>query len=147
MAETNFYSYFFARATEMVAFDELADVVELSSPESIQRVFVSYLTDYPPPIDGIKEALTEEKFHEVKGEGAVRSIQYEVSIPGVDGKINTEDLQNYFEMFLDKIGAENNSESGYEVGVKLKDDERGGEDMSIFMELSGKQIREGAGDV
>ena len=50
MGETNFYSYMFAQSGT-VAFDELAEVVDLSNPESIQRAFESYLSDYNPPSD------------------------------------------------------------------------------------------------
>ena len=142
MAETNFYSYMFAQAAEAVAFDELAEIADLSSPESIQRAFISYLSDYTPPVD-IKDALLEEKFKKSNAEDSPSAIVYEASIPGVEGMGRKEELQAYFEDFLDRIGAERNSESGYEVDVSLSNDERGGEDLDIYIALSGKQIRTG----
>ena len=141
MAETNFYSYMFAQAAESVAFDELVEVVDLSSPESIQRAFGAYLSDYKPPV-AIKDELLEEKFRKHSKEGEKASIRYEISIPGIDERVDEDELTSYIEDFLDKIGAENNSESGYKVDVSLSSDERGGDDIDIFIELSGKQIRD-----
>ena len=143
MGESNFYSYMFAQSG-VVAFDELAEVVELSNPDSIQRAFVSYLEDYTPPID-IKDALLEEKFYLSPDEGKYgdeNHIRYDMSIPGMDGDIDIEELKSYFEDFLDRIGAENNSESGYGVEVDTTDNERGGVDLNIYIYLRGKQIAE-----
>jgi hypothetical protein len=147
MAETNFYSYMYSQAGS-VAFDELAEVVELSNPESVQRAFESYLDDYAPPLD-IKEALLEEKFYMSEGEGpdgGDKYLRYDMSIPGVAEPIDKDGLQNYFEDFIEKIGAQNNSESAYTVEVELLDNERGGVDIDIFIALSGKQIREKNGN-
>lgn len=143
MAETNFYSYLYAQATS-VAFDELAEVVELANPESVQRAFEAYLDDYAPPLD-IKEALLEEKFYMSPGEGpdgGDKYLRYDMSIPGVAEPIDRESLQTYFEDFIEKIGAENNSESASNVEVDLLDNERGGVDIDIYIALSGKQIRQ-----
>lgn len=142
MEETNFYSYMFAQAAESVAFDELVEVVDLSSPESIQRAFGAYLSDYKPPVS-IKDELLEEKFRKHSKEGEQTSIRYELSIPGIEETIDGEELSAYLEDFLEKIGAENNSESGCRVDVSLSSDERGGEDIDIYIELTGKQIRTG----
>ena len=142
MAETNFYSYMFAQAAEVVAFDELVEVVDLSSPESIQRAFAAYLSDNKPPID-FKDALLEESFRKTESDNAGHSIVYEVSIPGIEDTIDKDEVRTYLESFLDRIGAENNSESGYKVEVSISSDERGGEDLEIFMELTGKQTRTG----
>ena len=143
MAETNFYSYMFAQASESVAFDELEEVVDLSSPENIQMAFLSYVSDYSPPID-IKEELVEETFKKVDNEDEPPSIRYEISIPGIEGEIDSDEFRAYLEVFLDRIGAENNSESGYKVDVSISNDERGGQDIEIYMELTGKQIRTGS---
>ena len=143
MAETNFYSYLYEQATS-VAFDELAEVVELSNPESVQWAFEAYLDDYAPPLD-IKEALLEEKFYMSPGEGpdgGDQYLRYDMSIPGVAEPIDRESLQTYFEDFLEKIGAVNNSESASNVDVELLDNERGGVDIDIYIALSGKQICE-----
>ena len=142
MAETNFYSYMFAQATETVAFDELSEVVDLSSPESINTAFISYISDYTPPIE-IKEELLNERFRKSNNEELPFSIEYEVSIPGIEGKIDQEAIRTYFEDFLDRIGSEKNSESGYEVDVSISSDERGGLDLNIYISLNGKQIRKG----
>ena len=142
MAETNFYSYMYSQAGT-IAFDELTEVVELSSPESIQRAFSSYLDDYAPPID-IKEALLEEKFYTSSGEGPDGGdtyIRYDMSIPGVEEHVDAEALKSYLEEFLEKIGAVNNSESGTEVDVDLNDNERGGVDIDIYIALKGNQIQ------
>ena len=143
MGESNFYSYLFAQSG-VVAFDELAEVVELSNPDSIQRAFVSYLDDYAPPID-IKDALMEERFYLSPDEGKngdEKQIRYDMSIPGMDGDIDIDELKSYFEDFLEKIGAENNSESGYGVEIDTTDNERGGVDLNIYIYLRGKQIVE-----
>lgn len=142
MAETNFYSYMYAQASA-VAFDELAEVVELSNPESVQRAFESYLEDYSPPLD-IKEALLEEKFYMSPGEGpdgGDKYLRYDMSIPGVVEQVDKEGLQSYFEDFVEKIGAVSNSESTSDVEVELLDNERGGVDIDIYIALSGEQIR------
>ena len=104
MGETNFYSYMFAQSGT-VAFDELAEVVDLSNPESIQRAFESYLSDYNPPSD-IKDDLLEEKFYLSTGEGDKgdeNHIRYDMAIPGMQEEIDKEELKAYFEDFLDKI--------------------------------------------
>ena len=142
MAETNFYSYMFAQAAEAVAFDDLSEVVDLSSPESIQRAFAAYLSDNKPPLD-ISDSLLEERFRKAETEDAPKSIVYELSIPGIDAEIEKDVLQAYLEDFLDKIGAERNSESWYLVDVSVTPDERGGEDLEIYISLTGKQIRKG----
>ena len=120
----------------------LAEVADLTSPESIQRAFISYLSDYSLSID-IKNELLEEKFRKNESAENSSAIVYEVSIPGVEGKVRAEELQTYFEDFLERIGAERNSESGYAVEVSLSNDERGGEDLEIYLALTGKQIRTG----
>lgn len=143
MAETNFYSYMYSQAGS-VAFDELAEVVELSNPESVQRAFESYLDDYAPPLD-IKEALLEEKFYMSEGEGpdgGDKYLRYDMSIPGVAEPVDREGLQTFLEDFVEKIGGVNNSESASHVDVELLDNERGGVDIDIYIALSGKQIRE-----
>jgi hypothetical protein len=142
MAETNFYSYMFAQAAEAAAFDALVEVVDLSSPESIQRAFAAYLSDNMPPIN-FNDALLEESFRKTESDNSGHSIVYEVSIPGIEDAIDKDEVSTYFENFLDRIGAENNSESGYKVEVSISPDERGGEDLEIFMELTGKQTRTG----
>lgn len=141
MGETNFYSYMFAQSGT-VAFDELAEVVDLSDPESIQRAFESYLSDYNPPSD-IKDDLTEEKFYRSTGEGKMGDeshIRYDMTIPGMQEEIDKEELKAYFEDFLDKIGAENNSANGYGVEIDTREDERGGIDLDIYVFIKGKQI-------
>lgn len=143
MAETNFYSYLFSQAGA-VTFDELAEVVELSSPESVQRAFELFLDDYSPPFD-MKDALKEEKFYKSPGEGKDGSdtyLRYDMSIPGVTEKIDVEALKTYFEDFLEKIGVLNNSENISEVDVDLTDDARGGVDVNIYIAIGGKQIKE-----
>lgn len=142
MAETNFYSYMYAQASA-VAFDELAEVVELSSPESIQRAFESYMEEYAPPLD-IKEALLEEKFYMSPGEGpdgSEKYIRYDMSVPGVLESVDAEGLKAYLEDFLEKIGAINDSRNSCIVDVDLTNNERGGTDIDIFIALGGKQIR------
>ena len=141
MGETNFYSYMFAQSGT-VAFDELAEVVDLSNPESIQRAFESYLSDYNPPSD-IKDDLLEEKFYLSTGEGAKgdeNHIRYDMAIPGMQEEIDKEELKAYVEDFLDKIGAENNSANRYGVDVDTREDERGGIDLDIYVFIKGKQI-------
>lgn len=143
MADTNFYSYMFGQAASNVAFDELAEVVELSNPESVQRAFEAYLEDYTPPYD-IKEALLEEKFYMSPGEGPDGGdtyLRYDMAIPGVAEPIDAESIKAYFEDFVEKIGGENTSESSSVVEVELLDNERGGTDIDIFIALGGKQIR------
>ena len=143
MAETNFYSFLYSQASA-VAFDELAEVVELSNPESVQRAFESYLEDYAPPLD-IKEALLEEKFYMSEGEGpdgGDKYLRYDMSVPGIIEPVDAESLKTYFEDFVEKIGGRNNSESASIVEVDLTDNERGGVDVNIYIALSGKQIRE-----
>lgn len=143
MGETNFYSFLYAQSG-VVAFDELAEVVELWNPESIQRAFVSYLNDYKPPLD-IKEDLLEEKFYRSPDEGKMGDetfIRYDMAIPGMQEEISAEELQTYFEDFLEKIGAENNSANGYGVEVDTRDNERGGTDLDIYIYIKGKQIVE-----
>ena len=147
MAETNFYSYLYSQAGT-VAFDELAGVVELSNPESVQRAFESYLEDYAPPLD-IKDALLEEKFYMSEGEGpdgGDKYLRYDMSIPGVAEPIDKESLQTYLEDFIEKIGGQNNSENSSVVEVDLIGNERGGSDIDIFIALSGKQIRGNKGE-
>lgn len=142
MSEPNFYSYMYSQAGT-VAFDELAEVVELSNPESVQRAFESYLEDYSPPYD-IKEALLEEKFYMSPGEGPDGGdtyLRYDMAIPGVAEPIDAESLKTYFEDFVEKIGGVNNSESSSNVEVELLDNERGGVDIDIYIALGGKQIR------
>lgn len=149
MEETNFYAYMYAQAATF-AFDELAEVVDLTDPQSIQRAFISYLSDFPPPIDGIRDELIEEHFRDNRTDidkAKAKTIEYEISIPGLDEKIDTEELKAYFEEFLEKIGAELNSESGYTVKVSVSDDERGGTDLNIFLQLKGKQVRTGANTI
>ena len=141
MAETNFYSYMYSKASS-VAFDELAEVVELSNPESVQRAFESYLEDYSPPLD-IKESLLEEKFYMSEGEGpdgGDKYLRYDMSIPGISEPIDKEGLQSYLEVFVEKIGAVNNSENSSNVEVELLDNERGGVDIDIYIAISGKQL-------
>ena len=143
MEETNFYSYMFAQSG-VVAFDELAEVVDLSNPDSIQMAFVSYLDDYAPPLD-IKEELLEERFYRSPDEGSngdETHIRYDMSIPGLEEEIDKDVIQNYFEEFLDKIGAENNSENGYGVDIDTTDNERGGVDLNIYIYLKGRQTKE-----
>ena len=143
MGETNFYSYMYAQSG-VVAFDELAEVVELSNPESIQRAFVSYLNDYALPLN-IKEDLLEEKFYLSPDEGRMgdeKYIRYDMSIPGLEEDIDAQALHDYFEDFLEKIGAENSSSNGYGVEIDTKEDERGGIDLDIYVYIKGKQIEE-----
>lgn len=142
MAETNFYSYMYAQASA-VAFDELAEVVELNNPESVQRAFESYLSDYTPPLD-IKEALMEEKFYSSSGEGddgEQTYVRYDMSIPGIEENIDVDGLKAYFEDFLDKIDAKNDSHNIANVEVELLDDERGGKDVSIYIAIGGEQTQ------
>ena len=141
MTETNFYSYMFAQA-DNVAFDELAEVVDLSSPESIQRAFASYLEEFAPPA-GIKDDLLEEKFYESPNEGKAGDetyIRYDMAIPGMKEDVDSDELKTYFEDFLEKIGAENNSENGYGAEIEKREDERGGIDIDIYLYIRGKQI-------
>ena len=143
MEETNFYAYMFSNSG-VIAFDELAEVIELSNPDSIQMAFVSYLDDYPPPLD-IKEELAEERFYRSPEEGDNGNethIRYDMSIPGLEGEIDKESLQNYFEEFLDKIGAERNADNGYGVEIDTTDNERGGVDLNIYIYLKGKQTKD-----
>lgn len=143
MGEPNFYSYLYSQSG-VVAFDEVAEVVELWNPDSIQRAFVSYLTDYDLPVD-IKEDLLEEKFYLSSGEGDSGEedfIRYDMAIPGLQDDVSTDELQSYFEDFLENIGAKNDSENGYGVEVDARDNERGGIDLDIYIFLKGKQIVE-----
>ena len=143
MEETNFYSYMYAQSGT-VAFDELSEHVDLANPDSIQRAFVSYLNDYIPPLD-IKNELIEETFYRSPNEGTNGDetyIRYDMSIPGIEEDIDKDVLQNYFEDFLEKIGAENNSEDGCGVEIDTIDNERGGVDLDIYIYLKGKQIKE-----
>lgn len=123
-----------------MAFDELADVVELSSPASVQRAFASYLDDYAPP-NNLREPLLEEKFYLASENDEKKSLCYTVSIPGMDEKVDVESIRNYFEEFLDKIGAENNSENSSMVEVDANEDERGGTNIDIYIAIGGKQIK------
>ena len=141
MGETNFYSYLFAQSGA-VAFDELAEVVDLSSPENINRAFVSYLNDYAVPLD-IKEDLLEEKFYRSSDEGRNGNeeyIRYDMAILGMKDDVDIEALKTYFEDFLEKIGAENDSGNGCGVEVDTRDDERGGIELDIYVYIKGKQI-------
>ena len=143
MGETNFYSYLYAQSG-VVAFDELAEVVELWNPDSIQWAFSSYIEDYTPPY-GIKEALLDEKFYKSPEEGTNGDetyIRYDMSIPGIEGEVNADEIQSYLEEFLDKIGAENNSDNGYGAEVDVTDNERGGTNIDIYVYLKGKQVAE-----
>ena len=143
MEETNFYSYMFAQSG-VVAFDELAEVVDLSNPESIQTAFVSYLDDYAPPLD-IKEELLEEKFYRSPNEGKNGDedlVRYDMEIPGIREKVDGDELKTYLEDFLEKIGAENTSGNGYGVEVDVREDERGGMDLDIYVYIKGRQIAE-----
>ena len=142
MEETNFYAYMYAQATTF-AFDELAEVVDLTEPESIQRAFVSYLSDYKPPLD-VKDALLDEKFYVSEGEGKLGDetfIRYDMLIPGIEEKIDTDAFKSYFEEFLEKIGAERVGNNGYEVDISTSDNERGGVDLDIYIAIFGKQIK------
>ena len=137
---TNFYSYLYGQSG-VVTFDELADVVELSDPTSIQRAFESYLDDYAPPMD-IKEELKEEKFYRSPEEGKNGDetyIRYDVSIPGMEGEVDKDAIGLYFEDFLDKIGAEKKGDNNYEVEVEVTGNERGGVDVQIYVAVMGKQ--------
>lgn len=142
MAESNFYSYMYSRAAT-VAFDELAEVVKLYDPESVQRAFESYLEDYTPPFD-IKDALLEEKFYMSPEEGPNGSdtfLRYDMAIPGVAEPVDVESIKAYLEDFVDKIGGINDTENMSEVDVELLDNERGGVDINIYIALGGKQIK------
>lgn len=139
MGDTNFYSFLYSQT---VAFDELADWVDLSSPESIQKAFETYLKDYPPPID-IKEALLEESFYRSPNEapsGEEDHIRYDMMIPGVKGDVDIEELKSYFDEFLTRIGVEETNEDGYGIELDLTGNERGGTDINIYIYIKGKQI-------
>ena len=142
MGETNFYSYLYSQPTT-VAFDEIAEVVELSNPQSVQRAFEAYLADNNPPLD-IKEELLEEKFFSSPDEGRNGNethIRYDMTIPGLTEEVNKDELQTYFEEFLERIGAENDSENGYGVEIDTVDNERSGVDLNIYMYIRGKQVK------
>ena len=135
MEETNFYSYMNA-AAKAIAFDEIAEAVDLNSEESIQKAFESYIEDNPPPYD-IKEALLDERFYLSSSENGTESIQFSGTIPGVTASIDRENLQTYFEDFLEKIGAESNKTTIVEVDVS--DDERGGALVEVYIALVGQK--------
>ena len=142
MEETNFYAYMYAHAATF-AFDELAEVVDLTEPQSIQRAFEAYLTDTKPPLD-IKEALLDERFYISPEEGKYGDetfIRYDMLVPGIEEKIDIEEFKKYFEDFLDRIGAENSGDNGYEVDISTSDNERGGVDLDIYIAIKGKQIK------
>lgn len=142
MGETNFYSYLYAQSS-VVAFDELADVVDLSNPSSVQTAFEAYLRDNNPPLD-IKEELVEEKFYASPDEGRngdETHIRYDMTVPGMTEDISKEELKEYFEDFLERIGAENDSENGYGVEIDTVDNERSGVDLNIYIYIRGKQVK------
>lgn len=142
MVETNFYTYMFSQAGSVV-FDELVESVDLSNPESIQKAFEAYLSDYSPPYE-IKEALLEEKFYASNGNGKNSDktlIRYDIAVPGITEKVDAESLKTYFEDFLEQIGAVNNSENMFEVDVNLTDNERGGIDINIYIAIGGRQTK------
>ena len=142
MIDTNFYSYMYSQAST-VAFDELAEVVDLSKPETVQMAFELYLEDNIPPYD-LKEALLEEKFYESDGEGTDGNdtyLRYDMEIPGVEDKVDTDVIKAYLEDFVERIGGKNDADSKSEVEVELLDNERGGVDIDIYIALSGKQVK------
>ena len=142
MAETNFYSYMFAQAATF-AFDELAEIVDLTDPQSIQRAFNAYLMDYKPPLD-IQESLLDEQFRISPEDGSAReehSIRYDILVPGIEENVDEDIIKEYFEEFLEKIGARNTPENKYEVDVSTSDNERGGVNLSIYIAIKGEQIQ------
>lgn len=141
MAEGNFYSYLYGRVAT-VAFDELADVVDLTSIESVNRAFEAYLKETPPPFE-LKDAFLEEKFFAArdKEQGSdVVAMRYELAVPGVEDDFSLEELKAYLEEFFDRIGAETSAENGAIVEVETSPDDRGGIDVDVYMEINGKQI-------
>lgn len=142
MGETNFYSYLYSQPAT-VAFDELAEVVELNNPQSVQRAFEAYLNDNNPPLD-IKEELLEERFYASPDEGRSGDethIRYDMTVPGMTEEISKEELQTYFEDFLERIGAEEDAENGYGVEIDTVDNERSGVDLNIYIYIRGKQTK------
>ena len=135
MGETNFYSYMHA-AARVVAFDELAEAVDLSSPDSVQRAFEAYIEDSPPPYD-IKDALLDERFYLSEKENGEQAILFNGTIPGVTSGIDRDNLQRYFEEFLDKIGVDNGGPTIVEVDIS--DDERGGALVDVYIALVGRK--------
>ena len=142
MAEENFYSYLYGHAAT-VAFDELAEIVDLSSVDSINRAFAAYVKENTPPFE-LQEAMLEEKFYASPNEGRNGDevfIRYDLDVPGLEEDCNAEDLKTYLEDFLDRIGAETGGENNAVVEVDTNPDDRGGVDMDVYVSISGKQIK------
>ena len=143
MGDTNYYSYLYGQS-EVVAFDELAEAVDLTSPSSIQKAFEAYLTDNNPPMD-IREALLEEKFYSSDGEGRNGDevlIRYDMSVPGMEEGADTALLKQYFDDFLERIGAENDASNSAIVEIDEISNERGGMDINIYIAIGGEQIKQ-----
>ena len=142
MGDMNYYSYLYGQS-ESVAFDEMAEAVDLTSPTSIQKAFEAYLTDNNPPMD-IREALLEEKFYSSDGEGRNGDevlIRYDMSVPGMEEGSDIASLKQYFEDFLDRIGAENDAGNSTTVEIDETSNERGGMDLNIYIAIGGEQIK------
>lgn len=142
MKESNFYAYMYSSAMQRVTLDEGAENIDLTDAQSIQKGFVSYLNENPPPYN-LKEAIEEEKFYRSEGEGKNGDkvyIRYDMSIPGVAEEVEEQILKEYFEEFLEAIGIEENKENKRVVEVDTHDNERGGIDIEIYIALSGPQV-------
>ena len=142
MQDLDFYSYMYGSAVPVC--DELAGEVDFSNEESINKAFVSYLNDNPPPYN-MKDCLLEEKFYFSDGEGKNGDetiLRYDMDIPGMDEDADGEEIKKWFEEFLDRAGAQDGSkENSTAVEIEMKDNERGGQDCYIYVAVKGEQIK------
>ena len=146
MSGENFFSYLYGTATA-IAFDDVADTVDLSNADSINKAFELYVNENSPPYD-LKEAMLDVKFYDSTDDGrngAERFIRYDLNVPGLDDDFNSDDVKSYLEDFLERIGAENSADSSLVVDVETRPDDRGGVDVDVYVSIGGAQIRPGEG--
>ena len=140
----NFYSYMYGGNKRVPTFDDIAELVDLANIDSINKAFVSYLEERQPPAQ-IKGNLLEDGFYESTGEGEEGNailFRYEMEIPGMEEDTDSGAIKGYFEEFLERIGAENGSDGNIAISeVELRDNERGGLDCDIYVEIGGPQIK------
>ena len=89
MEETNFYAYMYAHAATF-AFDELAEVVDLTEPKSVQRAFEAYLKEYSNQGEHSDEATM--KLDEIKARIAAeeKARQDSIALAEKEQKVEQE---------------------------------------------------------
>lgn len=141
MADIDFYSYMYG--TVCPTFDELAESVDLSDADSVNKAFAAYVIENAPPF-GLKESLMEEKFYMSEDDGDKGDetiLRYDMEIPGIDEDAEAADIKRWFEEFLDRIRAEDGAGGNRAVvEVDVRDNERGGTDCDIYVAVHGEQV-------